>query len=275
MHPKKSLSQNFLCDQTIIQNIAEEATSSETILEIGAGEGVLTDELAKRAKKIIALEFDRDLIPELLNRFPLSSNVSVVEADILRTDIPGTLKKYGWKGESYDVFGNIPYAITGKIIRLLVALDPAPRKIVLMIQKEVADRIVARDGKQSVLSTAVALFGKAEKLFDVSRNAFRPAPNVESAILCIVPDVNRLPVETREHILRVVKIGFASRRKTLANNLATLPEYSKDDIEDLLASLSLSKNVRAEELPVGVWKKLYEQVLHLKIECTVKIIDKK
>lgn len=266
--PKKSFSQNFLEDEGVVERIISDgnAKAFDWVLEIGAGEGVLTGALAQEVEHVIATELDRDLIPQLLRRFPLSSNVSVCEGDILQIDILETLRKYGWNGELYAIFGNIPYAITGKIIRKLLSLESAPAKIVLMTQKEVADRIVARDGKQSVLSTAVALFGKAEKLFDVSRNAFRPAPNVESAILCIVPDMNRLPVETREHILRVVKIGFASRRKTLANNLATLPEYSKDDIEDLLESLDLSKNVRAEELSAREWQKLYEQV---------KIIDKK
>ena len=260
MHPKKSLSQNFLCDQTIIQNIAEEATSSETILEIGAGEGVLTDELAKRAKKIIALEFDRDLIPELLSRFPLSSNVSVVEADILRTDIPGTLKKYGWKGEPYDVFGNIPYAITGKIIRLLVALDPAPRKIVLMIQKEVAERIVAKDEKQSLLSLSVALFGTSEILFTVPKEAFFPAPKVESAVIRITPDPNRLSLEEREQILRLAKIGFASKRKTLINNFVAHREYSKETLENFLKNIGKAPNTRAEELSAEAWTRLQETI---------------
>lgn len=256
MYPKKSLSQNFLRDQTIIQNIAEEAASSEILLEVGAGEGVLTEELAKGAKKIIALEFDRDLIPELLNRFPLSSNVSVVEADILRADIPGILKKYGWKGEPYDVFGNIPYAITGKIIRLLSSLDPAPNKIVLMVQKEVAERIVAKDGKQSLLSLSVALFGTSKILFTVPKEAFFPAPQVESAVIKITPDPNRSSNEERERILRFAKIGFASKRKTLTNNFAAHPEYSKESIENFLANSGKNKNARAEELLAQEWKAL-------------------
>ena len=260
MYPKKSLSQNFLRDQTIIQNIAKEAASSETILEIGAGEGVLTEELAKRAKKIIALEFDRDLIPELLNRFPLSSNVSVIEADILRTDIPGILKKYGWKGEPYDVFGNIPYAITGKIIRLLTSLDPVPNKIVLMVQKEVAERIVAKDGKQSLLSLSVALFGTSKILFTVPKEAFFPAPHVESAVIRITPDPDRLSLEEREQTLHLAKIGFASKRKTLINNFAAHREYSKETLENFLKNIGKAPNTRAEELSAEAWTRLQNNI---------------
>lgn len=257
--PKKSFSQNFLEDESVIERIAEEGKAKEYdwIFEIGAGEGALTEALAQRMKRVIATELDRDLLPGLLRRFPLASNVSLCEGDILRLDIPGTLQKYGWNSEPYAVFGNIPYAITGKIIRKLLSVDPAPARIVLMVQKEVAERIVAQDGKHSMLSLAARLFGSAEILFDVPRSAFRPMPNVDSAVICIVPDPKRLPVEEREHILRFAKIGFASRRKTLANNLAALPKNSKEDIGHLLENLGMSRNVRAEELSVKTWENLY------------------
>ncbi len=268
MFPKKSFSQNFLRDESVIERIAREgsADSFDWIVEIGAGEGVLTEKLAKRAKNVIALEFDRDLIPGLLKKFPLSSNVSIIETDILRTDIPKLLAQKGFqlqskesrkssesRSESWSVFGNIPYAITGKIIRLLVALDPAPDAIILMVQKEVAERIVGKDGKQSLLSLAVALFGTSEILFSVSKDAFFPAPQVESAIIRITPDKNRLPNEERERILRLAKIGFASKRKTLANNFAAHREYSKEAIETFLARIGKNKNARAEELSPKEW----------------------
>lgn len=261
MFPKKSLSQNFLRDETILRNIAEEVASSDTILEIGAGEGALTEELAKKAKRVIALEFDRDLVPGLFKRFPLSGNVSIIEGDILQTDIIETLKKYNWKNEPYALFGNIPYAITGKIIRLTVALDPAPRKIVLMVQKEVAERIVAKDGKQSLLSLSVALFGHAEILFVAPKESFFPAPAVESAAIRITPNPNRLGNEEREHILHLAKIGFASKRKTLANNFAAHREYSKESIESFLSSIRKNKNSRAEELSAEEWTFLKKVIL--------------
>lgn len=254
MFPKKSFSQNFLRDESVLRKIAEEANPSDTILEIGAGEGALTEELAKKARKIIALEFDRDLIPGLLRRFPLSGNVSIIEGDILQVDIIETLKKYHWKGEPYALFGNIPYAITGKIIRLLVSLDPAPDKIVLMVQKEVAERIVAKDGKQSLLSLAVALFGTPEILFTVPKEAFFPAPAIESAVIRITPDPHRLSLRERECILRLAKIGFAKKRKTLTNNFAAHPAYSKASIEDFLTNIGKPTNTRAEALSTKEWK---------------------
>lgn len=306
MFPKKSFSQNFLRDESVIEHIAREgnADSFDWIVEIGAGGGALTEKLAERAKNVIALEFDRDLIPGLLKKFPLSSNVSVIEADILRTDIPSLLKEKGFQFQSSDkkglshfdavrekheersklylgstasstgvfdeemrkmrkspgtwsVFGNIPYAITGKIIRLLVALDPTPDAIILMVQKEVAERMVVKDGKRSLLSLAVALFGNAEILFSVSKNAFFPAPQVESAVIRVTPDKNRLSNEAREHILHLAKIGFASKRKTLANNFAAHRKYSKETIEHFLKSIQKNKNARAEELSKDDWIKLF------------------
>lgn len=254
----------------VLRRIAEEANPSDTILEIGAGEGALTEELEKRARNVIALEFDRDLIPGLLHRFPLSSTVSIIEADILHTDIlslidqkefpisPPSSSPSETSSTSWSVFGNIPYAITGKIIRLLVALDPAPNKIVLMVQKEVAERIVAKDGKQSLLSLSVALFGKAEILLSVPKDAFFPAPNVESAVIRITPDSHHLSLKEREHILHLAKIGFASKRKTLANNFAAHPEFSKESIMSFLEHIGKNKNTRAEELLVEEWKTFKE-----------------
>ncbi len=260
MLPKKSLSQNFLRDEAALRGIAEEAESFDTVLEIGAGEGALTKELSKKAGKILALEFDRDLIPVLFARFPLSSNVSVVETDILRTNIIETLKKYGWKDERYAIFGNIPYAITGKIIRLLVTLDPAPEKTVLMVQKEVAERIIAKDGKQSLLSLSVALFGAPAICFTVPKEAFFPAPRVESAVIRIIPDPNHLSLERREQILRLAKIGFASKRKTLVNNFATHRGYSKELLVNFLKSIGKSSSARAEELSAEEWTELQKSI---------------
>lgn len=267
MFPKKSFSQNFLRDESVIERIVQDgkADSFDWIVEIGAGEGALTASLAKRTKKVLALEFDHDLIPGLLKKFPLSSNVSIIETDILHTDIPKLLNKKGFQfqpresrksSESWSVFGNIPYAITGKIIRLLVALDPAPNAIILMVQKEVAERIVAKDGKQSLLSLAVALFGTSEILFSVPKDAFFPTPQVESAIIRITPDKNRLSNEERERILHLAKIGFASKRKTLANNFAAHREYPKEAIETFLARIGKNRNTRAEELSARDWQKL-------------------
>lgn len=259
MHPKKSLSQNFLRDEHIIQAIAEQgyASSFEWIVEIGAGEGALTEVLAKTGQHIIALEFDRDLIPKLLRRFSLDSPVSIVEADILRADIPEILRQRGFKeGMLWAIFGNIPYAITGKIIRILTTLDPAPDSIVLMVQKEVAERIAVHHEKQSLLSLSVALFGTSKILFTVPKEAFFPIPKVESALLCITPQKHSLPIETREYILRLAKIGFASKRKTLLNNFGAHSGFSKESVLNFLESIKKTPTARAEELSLEEWMQL-------------------
>jgi len=205
MLPKKSFSQNFLRDEEVVENIARlgEADHFNWVVEIGAGEGALTAELSRKARRVVALEVDRDLVPGLLKRFPIASNVSVAEGDILRADIFKLLETRGFRsGESWAIFGNIPYAITGKIIRKITLLETIPGAVVLMVQKEVALRIVAEKGKQSILSVAVALFGKAEILFSVSKTAFFPEPNVESAVIRIVPHHDMISREERERFER-------------------------------------------------------------------------
>ncbi len=256
--PKKSFSQNFLQDEDVMNNIVRlgQANTFDWILEIGAGEGVLTEALAKEGSHIVALEFDRELIPGLLRRFPLTSSVSIVEADILRANIPEILRQKGFEaGNSWAVFGNIPYAITGKILRILVSLEDIPDSIVLMMQKEVAERIIAHNHHQSLLSLSVALFGETEIFLAVPKEAFFPAPQVESAVLRITPDKHCLPLKEREHILHLARIGFASKRKTLLNNFsAHRSTYSKELLIDFLEGIGKTPSARAEELSAEEWK---------------------
>ena len=259
MIPKKSLSQNFLQDERVINDIVRlgQANAFDWIVEIGAGEGALTEALSQEAKKIIALEFDRDLIPWLLRRFPLASRVSIVEADILHANIPEILQQKGFEADaSWAIFGNIPYAITGKILRILVSLSVVPDSIVLMMQKEVAERIVAKDRKQSLLSLSVSLFGTSKILFTVPKEAFFPSPQVESAIIRIMPNRQRLPLEEREHILHLAKIGFASRRKTFLNNFGAHTKFSKECLLSFLESIGKAPTARAEELSPEEWARL-------------------
>ena len=259
MIPKKSFSQNFLRDESVVQTIATIgcADSFDWIVEIGAGEGVLTEALSQGKARVIAIELDRDLIPHLLWRFPIDSNVSVVEADILRADINEILNRRGFKsGDSWAIFGNIPYAITGKILRMLVSLENAPDSVVLMMQKEVAERIVAEDGHSSILSLSISLFGNAEILFTVPKEAFFPMPKVESAVIRITPNKNRLSADKRENILRMAKIGFASKRKTLLNNFASHRDFSKKTLLDFLETTGKPRTVRAENLSAKDWERL-------------------
>lgn len=260
MPPKKSFSQNFLQDDTITSEIARHAGDFSWIVEIGAGEGALTEAISTKTGKLIAIELDKDLIPKLRQRFQNSSSVSIVEADILHVNIIDLLRQQGFSPSSKErwaLFGNIPYGITGKIIRLATALEPAPTSIVLMVQKEVAERISPKSGKESLLSIAVSLFGTAETVLPVPRTSFFPIPKVDSAIIKISPNQNRLPFEEREHILRMARIGFASKRKTLTNNFAAHRDFSRKTIESLLEKIGKSRNTRAEELSSEEWVLLY------------------
>lgn len=258
MLPKKHLSQNFLSEQSILERIASEGRAHlfHAIFEIGAGEGALTEVLARHAHHVLALEFDRDLLPILREKFPPSSNVSLLEGDILHTSIDTIVKKYSSQQLPWAIFGNIPYAITGSILRKLTALEEAPQSIVLLVQKEVAERIVEKNKKRSLLSLSISLFGEAKLLFLVPKESFFPVPQVESAILQVIPHSNRLPFEMREAVLRLAKIGFASKRKTLANNFAAHRMFSKDRIERFLIESGKTKNARAEELSKEEWIEL-------------------
>lgn len=257
MKPKKSLGQNFLQDQSIVDRILEDARlqPSDWVIEIGPGEGVLTEALAEKAEKVVAIEFDRDLIPFLLKKFPISRNVSIIEGDILRLDIIEHFKKAGWKGESFKVVANIPYYITAPIIQKLLRLHPQPQEIVLMVQKEVAERITAESGAMSILSVSVQYYADAKMMFTVPRTAFHPIPKVESAIVRIFPK-HEFDPEKDKALFHLVHIGFSSRRKTLVNNLASGLRLPKNEVINILKSVGLDENIRAQNLGVEDWVRL-------------------
>lgn len=258
MKAKKSLGQNFLQDETVIDRIIEEAqlSSDDCVVEIGPGKGALTDALSKHAGKVIAFELDRDLIPSLLKKFPLSSNVTVLEKDILQADIVEVLRQYGVSGEtSYKVIANIPYYITAPIIQHLLELSQSPKEIILMVQKEVAERITAKTGSMSILSVAVQYYADAKILFAVPKEAFDPIPQVDSAVISLKPK-RSFDKEQDKQLFRVVKAGFSVRRKTLANNLSAVFHVSKEEVVQKLENVGLKANVRAQELSVDTWERL-------------------
>jgi 16S rRNA (adenine1518-N6/adenine1519-N6)-dimethyltransferase len=211
---KKSLGQNFLMHARIADRIADAAgiTAEDTVLEIGPGTGMLTKPLLARAKKVVAVEADAELIPELQEKFASeieSKKLELMHADI-RTFDPASI------GTSYKVVANIPYYLTGEIIRSFLEADHAPTSLTLLVQKEVAER-VARDKKGSVLAISVKAFGTPKYCFTVPRGAFVPAPNVDSAVLRVdVTDNSFASSVEREHFFSVVKTGFAHKRKLLA-----------------------------------------------------------
>lgn len=258
--PKKSLGQNFLRDKEVLKRIIESADISpdDFVLEIGPGEGVLTEELARHAKKVLAIEIDRELIGNLRKKFRNDRNVTIIEGDVLKINLPELIKKeFGEPSAArYKLVANIPYYITSPIIRLFLETAFPPREILLMIQKEVAERIVAKPGNMSILAVSVQYYAAAELLFDVAATAFYPIPEVDSAVIRIAHNLGHPTKEETKKFFRVVKAGFSSKRKTLLNNLSSGLHLDKRVAEEKLASAGLGPSQRAQELSIKDWKKL-------------------
>lgn len=235
IRPSKKLAQNFLTDKNILEKIVEAAdlNINDIVLEIGPGLGVLTNELSKRCKKIIAVEKDEKMLEVLKDRnYP---NIELINKDILKTTIQ--------LPEKYKLIANLPYYITSPIIRMFLEKDQ-PELMVLMIQKEVAQRICAKN-KLSVLSVSVQFYADAKIIKYVSRNCFYPVPKVDSAIIKIIP--KQIPNIDVKKFFQLVKMGFSSKRKKLKNNLKGI----------IKKEIDFDLNLRAEDLSINDWIRLF------------------
>jgi 16S rRNA (adenine1518-N6/adenine1519-N6)-dimethyltransferase len=248
------LGQNFLINEGIAQKIAQLADIKDgNILEIGPGKGILTKYLARKAKKVLAIELDRNLSAELEERN--YKNTEIMRDDILKINLPRLIEEKNF--EEYEVVANLPYYITSKIIRLLLETKHPPQEMVLMVQKEVGERIVARDGKESILSISVKFYAEPEILFFVPKENFEPAPEVDSAVIRIKRKQN-IPNVDIDRFFQIVRIGFSAKRKTLVNNLASGLHLPKEEIAQILEKSSLEPDVRAEKLSIADWLRLYD-----------------
>lgn len=261
---KKSLGQNFLKDEAVLQRIIGDAnlSSEDTVIEIGPGQGALTELLAKVCKKVIAVELDDRLILILQEKFSKQENVEIIHNDILKINLPGLVTSCQLPVTGYKVVANIPYYITAPIVRLLLETKYPPREIFLMVQKEVAERISAKAGAMSILAVSVQYYAKAEYLFTVPKTAFDPVPKVDSAIIRIARNAENatLNAEETKKFFRIVKTGFSAKRKTLVNNLANGLQLDKNLVEQKMIALGFSGNTRAQELEVKDWEKLADSL---------------
>ncbi len=257
--PKKSLGQHFLVDTKVLENIlaAADLRQDDSVVEIGPGRGVLTHKLIEKTKKVIAVEKDEMLTRELsgrLQKFIDNGKLNIIADDILKINFPEILEKE--KATRYKVVANIPYYITGKIIRLLFETRYVPELIVLLVQKEVAERICADVGKMSKLSTIVRYYGTPKIIAAVHKSSFDPPPKVNSAIIKIVSrqygEIERS--EHEEDLFRIIRIGFASPRKTLVNNLSMGLHLPKEDAKKILKKCHIDETVRAQDLDVSDWE---------------------
>ena len=251
LRPKRSLGQNFLMHPQIAERIcdAAELSINDTVLEIGPGTGMLTHVLLARVKKIIAIEADDALIEKLNETFTheIEEGKLVLIAGDVREFDSATLT------EPYKIVANIPYYITGEIIRSFLSSNNKPSSMTLLVQKEVAERI-ARIKKESLLSLSVKAYGTPQYCFKVPRGAFRPAPNVDSAVLHI-KDISgsAFPSPDQEILFfNVLHAGFAHKRKQLGNNLEEV--FSPERVADALDAAHISRTARAEDLRLESWR---------------------
>lgn len=252
------LGQNFLKNKSIVKEIIEVANLScdDLILEIGPGKGILTEELAKKAGKVIAVELDGKLADYLKNKFKDVGNIEIIEKDILQTDIKELIANHGLQNSGYKVVANIPYYITSPIIRIFLESDNPPKEMLLMVQKEVAERIIAGPGKHSVLSLSVQYYADPELLFEVKKENFDPVPKVDSAVIRISHKMKNMAKEEVDNFFRAVRAGFCAKRKTLVNNLANSFHLERKEVEEKLEKVGVKPNARAQELNIEEWKEI-------------------
>ena len=261
LRPQRHLGQNFLVDRRVLDRLlaTAEVSVDDTVLEIGAGLGILTQALAERARHVVAVEIDQQLAAMLRERLGAVPQVSVVEGDILNLDINSLLEGHqGPVGLSYKVVANIPYYITSAVLRRLLENPVRPALIVLMVQKEVAQRIVARPGQMSLLALSVQFYGKPRLVASVSARSFYPAPKVDSAIIRIDPH-DELPLAEQDisPFFDLLRAGFAQRRKQLRNALSHGLGISAELIGEVIEGAGIDGRRRAQTLSVSEWLSLY------------------
>lgn len=256
----KSLGQNFITDADVCPEIAESSgiSANDGVLEIGAGIGVLTQELAMRAKKVVSLEIDARLIPILCDTLYDFTNVEVINADIMKTDLEKLIKNSFDGCENIRVCANLPYYITSPVIMLLLESRLPFKSITVMVQKEAGERLCAEVGTREAgaVSVAVNYYGEAEKLFDVTRDAFMPSPKVDSVVINITPrEKPEFALTDEKFFFSFVKAAFSQRRKTALNSIASSLGMPKEKVGEALENAGLDANIRAEKLTM---KELYE-----------------
>ena len=257
IRPKKRLGQHFLVDEAILNTIlvAAELSSEDIVIEIGPGLGVLTAELARRAGKVIAVELDTKLASLLKRKLASVPNVNVINADILKVSPSQLLETKG----DYKVVANLPYYITSPILRHFVEASPKPSLMVVMVQKEVGNAIVAGPGEMSLLAVSLQVYSKPKIVSYVSSQSFYPPPKVDSAIVRfdLLPQP-AVKVADINGFFQVVKCGFSSPRKQLHNSLAQGMGEKPAEVALLLERAGIESQRRAETLSLEEWARLYE-----------------
>lgn len=256
-----SLGQNFIFDEALLDEIARCAGADEgvNVLEIGPGAGLLTSALVSRGARVLAIELDRALAPVLEEVLGGTDRARVVFADAMRADIPA-LADEAFGGQEYVVAANLPYYITADFIARIIALNRPPRSVTVMVQREAAERILAKPGdeKWCALAALSSFYCTGEWLMDVGRDAFTPPPHVDSALIRLTGRDELVVNRSDERAFAgFIKSAFAMRRKTLANNLSAAYGFSKTSVEAALENLDLDKRTRGESLTLESLSQLF------------------
>jgi 16S rRNA (adenine1518-N6/adenine1519-N6)-dimethyltransferase len=257
--PNKTLGQNFLIDKNVLEKIitASDIKNTDTIIEVGPGIGTLTQELAEKAKKVIAIEKDEALLKILEEILKNYNNIEIINGDVLKIENLG-LKNYLPKADqprAGKVVANIPYYLTSPLIRKFLESKNQPEEIILMIQKEVAQRICAKPPKMNLLAVSVQFYAEPKIISYVSKNCFWPSPKIDSAIIKITPKKSKISVAP-ELFFKIVKAGFAHPRKQLLGNLSKNLNLSKEKTADWLLQNNVDPKQRAETLSINDWGNL-------------------
>lgn len=257
LRPSKHRGQNFLIDRQVLDKIIENSNlkKDDVVLEIGPGLGCLTLELSKKVKKVIAVELDKRMVAIAKNNLQGINNIEILNENIL---------DYQGKEKKYKLVANLPYVITSAVLKKFLTIEnnPAfakatsgkPQLIVVMIQKEVAERVTAKPGQMSLLALNCQLYATPKFLFQVSKNSFWPKPEVDSAVISLTPKETKGVNEKK--FWQLAKIGFSSKRKMLANNLATGLHLEKKEIQEKLIKAKINPAARAQDLSIEDWLNL-------------------
>jgi 16S rRNA (adenine1518-N6/adenine1519-N6)-dimethyltransferase len=258
IRPNKSFGQNFLIDRSVLNKIIDTSAidADDEILEVGAGTGVLTRELAQHAKRVVAVEIERDMLTLLAETTGSYKNVELVARNLLQLD-PSEV--FGQR--PYKLVANLPYYITAPTFRHFLESANPPRLLVVMVQLEVAQRIVATPGDLSLLAVSIQFYGQPRIVARVPANAFYPAPKVDSAILRVdIRPQMALTQQERDDFFRVVQAGFCARRKQLHNSLTHGLHYKNELIRSWLASANIDASRRAETVSIEEWLRLWRVI---------------
>ena len=263
LQPNKGLGQNFLVNQAALKKIvaAAELTPDDVVLEVGAGLGTLTERLARHAGHVVAVELDQRLLPVLQSVLANFDNITLIQGDVLALDpaalISAASIQHPASNIQYKVVANLPYYITSAVLRHLLEANLKPQRMAITVQREVAERIVAKPGQMSLLAVSVQFYGRPRLLFRIKPGSFYPSPEVESAVVGIdLHATPPVPVEDTAAFFRVARAGFAQRRKQLRNSLAAGLRQSPDEVAAKLRKVGVDPRRRAQTLSLEEWAKV-------------------